>query len=480
METLFERTSIDKAFNSTQCSTLYLLTEWAFIKTPHKVFFENALDKSFIDFYIKEIFLKEIILIDNQASPSEEDVDIQLSQLILKLIREFLIKLDFTDGLAFDLLESWQKSERLIFVTKSSYREHFIHQFYDFLGGCLFINKLWESIKRNEPLKIKEKKDFKPLTERQFLRRWFFAAMFHDIGYPAETLSDLKSHLNLEYFNKVPNYEVRKLDYETFEPDQNFAKLIHNIARIHLFSEEVSLLESHSNELEKHHEFEYSLNELKNLLTDEIKQTHDHGVTGAIFFLKTALIDMREIVLDPNDGKTVTDIEYNTLLNDLLVSAAAIAGHNLRIHTYKSYTIDFSTRPIAGLLELSDDLQEWNRRKSSLHKSRISLSDRLNLFRVELDNSNDEIVISYSLKNEKDDFSEYKFQDVENLFYVNLSDYYNYFFRRISIKLVNEKTKAEKKVITAELYDNSKPYLKHKQGRYRLLDLGIKNSVWLD
>lgn len=450
-------------------------------------FIKNILTPLFIEKYIDNPKIK------NQKKPStfiqkieklqgdflndnDEDKQEQIAKCIIDLMREIFLKINFTDGLAFDLLKSWEEYEEVIFHTQEKYREHFIHQFQDFLLGCLFLDKLWQQ-------------QLSQLQGKRFFRRWVFASLFHDVGYPAETLSLMKNYLSKYYFNKIPNFGIEDIKMKMFDPnEENLPRLINNIALIHLFSENISLEGAHNHD---HTKYSLPLKEIENLLWDELNQTLDHGVAGAIFFLKTALVDLREIVADPNTSHlstVATEYEpYNHIIDDIFISAAAIAGHNLRSYTYPGYTIDFSSRPIGSLLVLCDDLQEWDRRKRKIDrnnpasvaerswtKNSIYLKEIKSIYETnsseEKSITNEKLIITYAFRkktpntistSDKQLIVNNFFNSLKTLFILNLSDLKGCFYPEITIEFDTPAIKDKKLIFKLE-----RDYTSHRIGRY--------------
>lgn len=405
-------------------------------------FIKDSLGTKFVKEYIfskKDSFIKRMEKIDltyKELENSNSERDSEFAMAIVDLIRELFLKINFTDGLAFDLLKAWQNYEEIIFHSHEKYREHFLHQFQDFLMGCLFLEKLWE-------------KQHTILQNRRFFRRWILASLFHDVGYPAETLASMQNFLSNHFFNKIPNFGVDAIKMKMFNPDEpNLKLLIKNLSLIHLFSENISLDQAHNNSYTK---YELPLGEIESLFYDEINQTVDHGVAGAIFFLKTALIDLREVVTDPNTPhltSVATEYEpYTHLIDDIFMSSAAIAGHNLRSYTYPGYTVDFSSRPIGALLIFCDELQEWDRRymkplaKPHAYNLTVRRWVEQFVFLDEVIHTDDfsELRILYGIKPSADkqataDFTKKMFSNLSTLLESNLSDLNKSFFMKIVIE----------------------------------------------
>ena len=399
-------------------SELYVLSLHAF----NSKFITDILSPEFVETEINNKFLRIVIYDSGKA---EED-DEKNSEAILVLVKELLLKLNFTDGLAYDLLKAWKDYEEIVFDIKRFYREHFIHQFHDFLFGCLFLPQLWQSSSTF-------------FNKRRFLRRWLLTALYHDIGYPAESLSEMHDNLHKRFFNKIPNYLISQIGMDTYDKnDENLPKLLKNIALIHLFSENISISDLPLTKIE-HYLLPHT--EIYNLLCDELRQSIDHGVTGAIFLLKTALVDLREVVVDPSSShKTTISTEYEPyahLVDDLFVAAAAIAGHNLRTKIYPSYTVDFSNRPIASLLNFCDDVQEWDRREKKDGKKLLWTKGAFKLKKV--NEVGRKLFIEFTITEHfKTSSLDWLCDSLKQLFEANLSDINNTFYERIYLEIDKE------------------------------------------
>lgn len=435
-------------------SILYVLSEYIYGSD----FMKDILGNDFLNSEIMTQYFTKLESIETFRQKKEyEKYDEEAAKIILDLIRELLLKVNFTDGLAFDLLKAWKDYEEVIFDIKDFYREHFIHQYHDFLFGCLFLEKIW--------------KEFSVyFDKRRFLRRWLFASMFHDIGYPAESLDDMQENLHKRFFNKIPIYGIKEIKLDSYEPiDENLPRLIRNIALIHLFSENISINDV---PYEKYDKFVYPLEEIYNLLIDELRQTHDHGVTGAIFFLKTALIDLREVVIDPNNSNKTTIFTayepYSHLLDDIFISAAAISGHNLRVRTYPSYTVDFSSRPIAALLNFCDDFQEWDRRKKHSDQKSKWTNGVVKIRGVYDEGDTLNIEFSTSTRSKSFDIQKIAskiYSTMESLFDTNLSDLNLTFYKDI---VVTVDKKIEPLIIKLNTKEDDKRAYSHRIGRYKI------------
>ncbi len=97
-------------------------------------------------------------------------------------------------------LHNWHNLEKLIFDIEAEYREHFLHQFYVFLLGCILLNSLMLRIEytwlHSEPF-ARSRKEMK----RRTFRSWLAASLFHDFGNFLSKLDKMNDLINNVYFN---------------------------------------------------------------------------------------------------------------------------------------------------------------------------------------------------------------------------------------------------------------------------------------
>jgi hypothetical protein len=405
------------------------------------------------------------IIIKIKQHITDEDI---VAQQAYEIIRLIALKVGFTDGLALDLLRAWMNYEDIIFDTKPVYREHFIHQIYVFLLGCLFLDKLFNSAL--DELYHPEA-EMKSEWKLRFVRRWFLASVFHDIGYPAEAVSEISRSLNNNFFNRIPNFEIKKIEIEEFEKEKNIDEIIKQISKLtvepELFNPDgffeplitspstptsaptsapastpvstpVSTPASTLASAETNPGFApissstlFTTDSIQRLFTDEFRQTRDHGVMGSVFFLKTALVDIAELYNFYDPTKVDREKERSQIILDLFVSAAAIACHNIRSSSFPGYTIDFNERPIAALLCLCDEFQEWDRKQRDPRWANRQTS----IEKLAYQNNN----LNFQLKHK--DTKDFKFKSshaffissINQLFRKNLSDHKHVFFDTLTI-----------------------------------------------
>jgi hypothetical protein len=209
------------------------------------------------------------------------------------------------------------RGEPALHALKHFYRDHFFHTLeVCFLGHVLLETKLednrylWQVVAKRLSL---------PDEEIPVLRLWYIAALLHDVGHGMEVLNSSR-----EYFKFFKHSEALKSLQDSFE--------------------EAARKLSDAKELDK-----VGISEERRKVKDlGTEKNHgigeDHGVIGALH-LQTLLehIHVEEPNVDPEKYKPAVQ---------------AIALHNLRRREDK---ISFSRQPLAFLLAVCDQLQEWRR-----------------------------------------------------------------------------------------------------------------------
>lgn len=193
------------------------------------------------------------------------------------------------------------RGEPALHSLKPYYRDHFLHSLQvSFLGHLLLETKIDNS---HFLWQIVAKKLKIPVEKKKVLQLWYLAALLHDIGYTMDMLLSSRKHLGF------------------FKHAQNINELNNNI------DQSIKKLSSIGG-------ISFSNN-------DNIGC--DHGIVGAIHL--DSLI--QQISKEEN-----IDIQFYN------ASIKAIALHNLRNHRYK---LKFSEEPIAFILAICDQIQEWRR-----------------------------------------------------------------------------------------------------------------------
>jgi hypothetical protein len=290
-------------------------------------------------------------------------------------LARLLIRVFFVEGLAVELLDAFRRYEQILYFAREKYRDHYSHVVYDFLLGCRILDGLEHRVHENWSIYSTEI----PTDEYyvRTMRSWLIASLFHDIGYAAEILGELRDQLQDSFFSHVPGFRLSEL---------KLTKEEHIKDEVRDFLELLSLVF-------KEDEYSFSLQELGRvpgrdsarydvgifsamgaLFHDQLEQL-DHGVASALFLLLTLKVDTHEIAwqVDPSlpfaeklqrrdEWRASFRKRREEAIEDIMVASLAIALHNIRQTAYRGLTVDFRTHPIAWTLMLCDDLHQWDRK----------------------------------------------------------------------------------------------------------------------
>jgi hypothetical protein len=204
------------------------------------------------------------------------------------------------------------RGEPVLHVLKPFYRDHFFHALeVCFLGHVLLETKLdenlylWNLVAEN----LSQKPDKSPHTKNDVLKVWYLAALLHDIGYAMDVLNGSRDYLNFfEHSKALSNL------------GKSFEQAIVNLSK------------------------EEEMQELGIDINTVTKIERDHGVIGALH--------VHSLI------RKIAQEDRNVCIDEYIPVFQAIALHNLRGCKEK---ISFSKQPLAFLLTLCDQLQEWRR-----------------------------------------------------------------------------------------------------------------------
>lgn len=235
-----------------------------------------------------------------------------------------------------ELMHTYElRSSRIV----ESQRDHYVHSVNVFiLGLCTYSgsDRFKECYRRNHPQSA-----FRS-TEEDFLYTWGLAALFHDIGYPVEIAYNLiRRFLKVACCNPdseiAPIPEFRALGDLTKSPGLDSLSLLSE-----KLSKSLNLDEDEVYRVLKGYE-------------ESMKTTGrvDHGFFSAMMVIKW---------MSPFISKDGNE----AVLDSVVESADAILLHNFFNHTfsrepYSLKPLSPSDDPMAFLLILCDELQEWNR-----------------------------------------------------------------------------------------------------------------------
>lgn len=287
-------------------------------------------------------------------------------ELCMKLVYELWserYKKYFIKGDTFDIFKDLQEAQRALFWI-DEYREHFIHSLKVFLLGSLFVSCVLKNDKLTRFLNEKH-----GLDKEKFEFAWAAASTFHDVAISIEKINPLIKKI-LQKFAQLP--ELDEDDYERY-----------NSARDLLNSRTVQYLHLlHSLDILFHQDFQKNVEGLsrqihlveysdfisnRKVLDSEIfkyyKKYSDHGIASAIIFMAYSMFGLgaeSEVLL--KNEKQVDEIKkrYNVCF---LIADAIMRHHFIFDEKFKSKhkRITFPENPIAFLLALADQLQDWGR-----------------------------------------------------------------------------------------------------------------------
>ena len=276
-----------------------------------------------------------------------------------------------------ELVNIMEKYEKYTGELIERQRDHFIHSVNVFLLGLAVYsqNKHYRDVFRDYIKRSKYEKYYKTadgeLSDEEFLYRWGIAALFHDIGYPFEIIGKQLNKFINDGVKSISNtYDIDVgIDFKDFNEFNSIVKLDPydfadnyraNFKRakvLDLFKPTEILAHKISND------FNFTKEQFKNL-TDHLNQFIyymkennfiDHGFFSAILVLNSY-------------GSLIQKYSKNKdfFFYPIVDSSSAILLHNYYNKTMQEDPFNLSllapeSNPIAFLLILCDELQEWNR-----------------------------------------------------------------------------------------------------------------------
>lgn len=269
-----------------------------------------------------------------------------------------------------DLLDALKHYEEKAATLIDKQRDHYIHSVNVFiLGLCIFGQN--ENF-RNAFAKARLDKTEYPFSydtqNEEFFYRWGIAALFHDIGYPVEIINkqfrlyiematevDEKAKINpyltfddFAAFNSIHEIVPKKQFTQTYSEKYDSCVYIDLLKPIDLLAHQIHL--SLDVDLKQ---IKFALDHFLNVMASN--GFVDHGFYSAIIVLKWYGYLIQKCGYKP---------EY--FFYPVLDSASAILLHNyyrngLMKPPFCLGPLDPNKHPIAFLLILCDELQEWNR-----------------------------------------------------------------------------------------------------------------------
>lgn len=271
-----------------------------------------------------------------------------------------------------DLLDVLSAYEEKAATLIDKQRDHYIHSVNVFiLGICIYIqNKDYQQIFNDVVIDEDKYPENYKTKHEEFFFRWGLASLFHDVGYPVEIIGKqmlnfirfatdadhdeskgpIKAHLEFENFRRLNSVAevMPKKDFISKQYEQNESSVYIDLLQpIDLLAQKIH--QSIGIPIEK------IKNKLDNFTADMAKYGFiDHGFYSAIIVLK-----WYGYLIQITNGNPMR------FFNAIVDSAGAILLHNYyRNVILKQFTqrpMNAKEYPIAYLLIMCDEMQEWNR-----------------------------------------------------------------------------------------------------------------------
>ena len=307
------------------------------------------------------------------------------------------IKMNDEPNTLLDLVKIMKEYEKRTGPLVDKQRDHFIHSVNVFILGLAIYSQnshyremFRQYVKKSPYRKYYRIKD--NFSHEEFLYRWGIASLFHDIGYPVEIIGkqmkrfvndgiksisssyDVETYLNFKDFDEFNS--IRRLkptfgdNYWKAYPETKFIDLF-KPTDIMAFKISLDFRQIDLFDVQKH------LNKFINIMSEG--GFIDHGFFSSILVLNSY-------------GYLIQKYSKNQdfFFYPIVDSATAILLHNyyknfLQKNPFKLPELHPSTSPLAFLLILCDELQEWNRRplgikdqeNSHVNKLHIKINDDL-------------------------------------------------------------------------------------------------------
>ena len=271
-----------------------------------------------------------------------------------------------------DLLDTLRSYEERAATLIEKQRDHFVHSVNVFILGLAIYaaNKPYRVAFSGAVIDERKYPENLPTAREEFLFRWGLAALFHDVGYPVEiisnqlarflkfvtdadhdsTLGEVKAHLefeNFRRFNSVAEVVPKKEFIRKFYNEDDSSVYVDLLQPIDLLAQRI------------HQTIGIPMITMKNKLdlyhAEMAKKGFvDHGYYSAIIVLKWYGYLIQ-----------TTDEEPLRFYHAIVDSACAILLHNYYdktlIDSFSLPPLTAQQNPIAYLLMFCDEMQDWNR-----------------------------------------------------------------------------------------------------------------------
>ena len=243
-------------------------------------------------------------------------------------------------------------SEVQHYLTRPRYRDHLLHVIDVFLLGHLLLNtelrwlegRKMSLIKHLELAAAKKGGDHQPILLREWMRNWAVASLLHDIGYQIGDGNRISSDPQVweNYFAPPDPVSIplpKFPEKSGQDPDSQGAKARHDFVRKLAKSLcKKSTLAGYVPRIDK-------------------ENVNDHGMLSALRIAQ---------IIFHADHKAKT--EQDKKCPDKMLTCYRHAIHAMAHHNLASHKVVFDSHPLACLLRLCDELQEWNRPKVNMER----------------------------------------------------------------------------------------------------------------
>lgn len=285
--------------------------------------------------------------------------------------RAYWIGIQANDNPFLKLQQTMKKFEETAGCLIEKQRDHYVHTVFVFITGLAIFDKNQNFEKKFNEYALDKKNypDSYNTKNEEFFYRWGLASLFHDIAYPLQiTLEQAKKYLdfvwgypsNISKDSKIimelSNFE-KFINLPVIKPDpkykDEFIKKYHG----YKFHKDAILLLSQSISSNFSSDIGDISTNLYNFI-ENMKENNfiDHGFYSAVIMLRWYYYLVKTTNWNPS-------YFYFPVVD----SASAILLHNYYRHQLMKKPFNFKcmkvkNHPIAYLLILCDELQEWNRK----------------------------------------------------------------------------------------------------------------------
>ena len=285
-----------------------------------------------------------------------------------------------------DLVELMRQYEENTGPLIDKQRDHFVHSVNVFILGLAIYsqNSKYQRLFKNYVLKSKydkyyrlrdleegEEPDYTHVHDEEFLYRWGIASLFHDIGYPVEIIGKQLNKFVKKGIKSISvDYDVdTAIDFKDFDEFNAIRKIRPNFADNYRNAHEKSkfldmfkptdiMAHKISEDIDR-----IDLNVLLKNLNSFVQTMNENGFIDHGFFSSILVLNSYGNLIQRFEEKNPGFFFY-----PIVDSASAILLHNYFrnvLHKRDEFDIDVldaTESPLAYLLILCDELQEWNRR----------------------------------------------------------------------------------------------------------------------